>query len=132
MLYGTHSTASGPSRRAQRRRDDGILKPNLKSIFFHADRRLRNGWWILVFLGFIALTRFAYKPLTHGLRSLGLGELGLEPVPFLLTLLATWGCTRLRGEPLSSVGYRLDRRWFGEIASGTLVGMRHGAWRSSA
>ena len=80
----------GPSRSGQREKDGETLKLNLKSLFFNADRRLRNGWWILAFLGFIALTRLAYKPLTQGLRGLGLGELGLEPVPFVLTLLATW------------------------------------------
>lgn len=99
------------------------MKPNLNTLFFNADRRLRSGWWILIFIGSIALTRFAYKPLTHGLKALGLAELGLEPAPFLFTLLATWACTRLRREPLSSVGYRLDRRWFWEIAWGTLLGM---------
>lgn len=96
---------------------------NLKKLFFNSDRRLRNGWWILIFIGFIALTRFAYKPLTHGLKDWGLGPLWLEPAAFLFTLLATWACTRLRGEPLSSVGYRLDRRWFSEIAGGTLLGI---------
>jgi len=112
----------GPSRSGQREKDGETLKLNLKSLFFNADRRLRNGWWILAFLGFIALTRLAYKPLTQGLRGLGLGELGLEPVPFVLTLLATWACTRLRREPLSSVGFRMDRRWFREIAWGLLLG----------
>ncbi len=99
------------------------MKPNLNNLFFNSDRRLRNGWWILIFIGFIALTRFAYKPLTHGLKDLGLGELWLEPAPFLFVLLATWACTRLRKEPLSSVGYRLDRRWFREMAGGTLIGI---------
>ena len=99
------------------------MRPNLKTLFFNADRQLRNGWWILIFIGFIALTRFAYKPLTHGLKNLGLAELWLQPASFLFTLLATWACTRLRREPLSSVGYRLDRRWFGEIAWGTLFGI---------
>lgn len=108
---------------AAREHDEDAIRPNLKAMFFNADRRLRNGWWILIFIGFIALTRFAYKPVTHGLRDLGMGELWLEPAPFLLTLLATWACTRLRGEPLSSVGYRLDLRWFREIAGGTLFGI---------
>jgi uncharacterized protein len=40
-----------------------------------------------------------------------------------LVTLATWACTRLRTEPLSSVGYLMDRRWFREIAWGTLFGM---------
>ena len=99
------------------------MKLNLKSLFLNSDRKLRNGWWILIFIGFIVLTRFAYKPITHGLKDLGLAKQWLEPVPFLLTLLATWACTRLRKEPLSSVGFRLDRRWFAEIAWGTLFGV---------
>lgn len=96
---------------------------NVKTLFFNSNGKLRNGWWILIFLGFIVLTRFAYKPLTHGLKEMGLGKLWLEPAAFLFTLLATWACTRLRGEPLSSVGYRLDRRWFTEIAGGALLGI---------
>lgn len=95
----------------------------LRSLFLDAERRLRNGWWILIFLGFILATRFAYKPLTHGLKELGLPELWLEPAPFLFTLLVTWACTRLRREPLASVGYRMDRRWFREIGWGTLIGV---------
>jgi uncharacterized protein len=99
------------------------MKPFLKSLFFNADRKLRNGWWILIFIAFIAVTRFAYKPVTHGLLSLGLRKLWLEPAPFLFALLATWACTRLRREPLSSVGYRLDGRWFKEVIWGTLSGI---------
>ena len=99
------------------------MKPNLKPLFFNADRQLRNGWWILIFIGFIVLTRLAYKPLSHGLKDLGFAKLLLEPAAFLFTLLATWACTRLRREPLSSVGYLMDRRWFSEIAWGTLWGV---------
>ncbi|MEO7794644.1 MAG: type II CAAX endopeptidase family protein [Thermoanaerobaculia bacterium] len=102
------------------------MKPNLKSLIFDADRRLRNGWWVLVFIGFVALTRLAYKPVTHGLKGLGLPDLLLEPAPFLFLLLATWACTRLRREPLSNVGFRLDRRWWREIAWGTVFGLGTG------
>ena len=80
------------------------LNANLNALLFNADRQLRNGWWILIFIGFVGLTRFAYKPVTHGLKDLGLHKLWLEPAAFLFLLLATWACTRLRREPLSSVG----------------------------
>jgi uncharacterized protein len=103
--------------------NQGTMNPKLKSLLFNPNRQLRNGWWILIFIGFIVLTRFAYKPLTHGLKDLGFDKLWLEPAAFLFTLLATWACTRLRKEPLSNVGYRLDRRWFMEIAGGMLFGM---------
>src|SRR6185436_2348828 len=42
---------------------------------------------------------------------------------FLFILLATWVCTRLRREPLTSVGFRLDRRWAKEAACGMLLGV---------
>ena len=99
------------------------MKLTLRSLFFGSHGKLRNGWWILIFIAFIAITRLAYKPLTHGLKDWGLPALWLEPVPFLMTLLATWGCTRLRGEPLWSVGLRLDRRWLGEVVGGALLGI---------
>jgi membrane protease YdiL (CAAX protease family) len=95
----------------------------MRTAFFNAQGRLRNGWWILIFVGFVAITRFMYKPVTHGLTSLGLPKLWLEPAPFLFALLATWACTRLRKEPLSSVGFQLDRRWIREMFFGTLLGI---------
>jgi membrane protease YdiL (CAAX protease family) len=95
----------------------------LKTIFFNADGRLRNGWWILVFIGCIAVTHFAYRPVTHGLKDLGIAAGWLEPASFLFVLLATWACTRMRKEALSSVGFVLDRRWMKEVAWGTLFGM---------
>ena len=99
------------------------MKLTFRNLFFGSNDKLRNGWWILIFIAFIAITRLAYKPLTHALKASGLPDLWLEPMPFLLTLLATWGCTRLRGEPLWSVGLRLDTRWFKEVVAGTLLGI---------
>lgn len=93
------------------------------NLFLDADRRLRNGWWILVFIGLVALTRFAYQPLTAGLRGLGLGEAWREPVPFVLILLATWAVVRLRRESLSSIGFKLDGRWFRHAALGLGLGI---------
>jgi membrane protease YdiL (CAAX protease family) len=99
------------------------MKSTLKNAFFNQDQRLRNGWWVLIFLAFIALTRFPYRLVTHGLKDLGVSTQWLEPTAFLFTLLATWACTRLRKEPLSSVGFLMDRRWMKEIAWGILLGM---------
>ncbi len=99
------------------------MKLTLKTLFFNPNHQLRNGWWILIFLAFIAVSRFAYKPVTHGLKDLGLSKQWLEAVPFLFALLVTWACTRLRKEPLSSVGFRLNQRWFKEMAWGTLAGI---------
>lgn len=92
-------------------------------LLFDSRSRLRNGWWILLFVALIAATRFLFRPLTHGLRELGIADPALEVVPFLLVLLATWICTRLRREPLASVGLSWDRRWLGESAVGLALGL---------
>lgn len=94
----------------------------MKKLFFNSELRLRNGWWILVFIGFVALTRLVYRPITHGLKDLGVSASWLEPASFIFILLATWACTRLRKEALSSVGFLLDRRWLKEIVWGTFLG----------
>lgn len=94
----------------------------MKNILFNKDRRLRNGWWMLIFVAFIAATRFLYRPIMEGFRDLGAGEAWLEPVPFLFVLLATWACTRLRRERLSSVGSDLRTRWLREVVVGALIG----------
>ncbi|MFP7722369.1 CPBP family intramembrane glutamic endopeptidase [Lysobacter sp. A3-1-A15] len=93
------------------------------NILFDADRRLRNGWWMLVFIAFIAATRVVYAPLKAALAQLGVTEAWLEPVPFLLTLLATWAVLRLRRERLASVGFQMDRRWWRHAALGMALGM---------
>lgn len=95
----------------------------VKTIFFNADHRLRNGWWMLIFVGFVVATHFVYTPLVHGLRNLGLAKEWLEPASFVFILGVTWVCTLLRKEPLSSVGFRLDRRWLKESAVGLVLGM---------
>ena len=87
------------------------------------DHRLRNGWWMLIFIGFVVLTRFSYGPVTRGLRDLGLTDAWLEPMPFLFILLATWAVVRLRKEPLSSVGFQLGRPWFRQAALGLALGV---------
>jgi uncharacterized protein len=100
-----------------------VGRPILNTVFFNTSQKLRNGWWILIFIAFVAITSIAYTPLSHALKNLGVPKLWLEPVPVILALLATWACTRLRKEPLSSVGLRLDSRWFREAAVGTLLGI---------
>ncbi|MBL0211575.1 MAG: CPBP family intramembrane metalloprotease [Holophagaceae bacterium] len=94
----------------------------MRTAFFNQDHRLRNGWWMLIFIGFVAAAGLVFIPLSLGLKKLGVSGEWLQPVPFVMTLLATWGCTRLRKEPLASIGFHLDLRWAKEIAWGTLMG----------
>lgn len=112
--------SSGPPYLIFKRLKSGEV--SLKTILFDSMGRLRNGWWIVTFVAFVAVTRFLYRPAKAGLRSLGAPESWLEPVAFLLALLATWACLRLRKETLASVGFALGRRWFRLMATGMLVG----------
>lgn len=94
----------------------------MKAIFFDSNRSLRNGWWIVIFVAVFLFSRMAYKPLAQGLRGAGVPESWLEPLRILFVLLVTWVCTRLRREPLSSVGLRLGRRWMAEGGLGAVLG----------
>lgn len=85
--------------------------------------RLRNGFWVLLFIAFFLLSRVAYTPLSQALQAAGIGKDALGPLAFVFTLLVTWACTRLRGQPLSSVGLRLDGRWMRQALAGTGLGM---------
>ncbi|MGH8076272.1 MAG: lysostaphin resistance A-like protein [Lysobacter sp.] len=104
----------------------------MKNIFLDSHGRLRNGWWVLIFIGFFLASRLVYTPLTRGLKELGLDASALEPVRFIFVLLVTWACVRLRKEKLSSVGFRLDRGlvdgtgvWFAQISLALLFATSH-------
>ncbi len=94
----------------------------METLFLNQERRIRNGWWMLIFMVVVAAVGIGFIPVSWGLKRLGATGPWLEPLGFIVTLLATWACTRLRKEPLSSVGFHLDLRWMKEIAWGTLLG----------
>lgn len=95
----------------------------MKKIFFNDQSHLRNGWWILIFIGFIALTRPIYKPIKEALAELGLTAPLLEPLPSILILLATWACLLIRRQRFSDVGLKLNLVWVKEFVTGTAVGV---------
>ncbi len=95
----------------------------LKPLFLDSNRRLRNGWWIVIFAALFLASRVAYTPFSQALRQAGVPATWLEPLRFVFVLLVTWICTRLRREPLASVGFRFDLRWFREIGAGALLGI---------
>lgn len=100
------------------------LKAMLTTLFFDRDHhRLRNGWWVLIFMAFIAATRMIHRPVVDALKQLGVHEAWRQPVPVLCALLATWACVRLRRQSMSSVGFKLDTRWAKEFAVGMVIGM---------
>lgn len=95
----------------------------MKTLFLDSNRRLRNGWWIAIFAMLFLASRAAYTPLSQGLRQAGVPATWLEPLRFAFVLSVTWICTRLRGEPLSSIGLRIDARWLRQAGAGTLIGI---------
>jgi membrane protease YdiL (CAAX protease family) len=95
----------------------------MKNIFYNDNKKVRNGWWILIFIALVAATRPIYKPIKEGLSHLGFTEQMLEPVSFLLLLLVTWICIKIRKESLSDVGFGLNSRWFKHFFGGTIAGI---------
>ncbi len=95
----------------------------MKKVFLDSRGRLRNGWWILVFVIFFLVSRLAYHPLSKAIQHVELGTTWLQPLPFVFIMLVTWCCTRLRRQPLSSVGFVFDRHWAIQSALGAVVGM---------
>jgi hypothetical protein len=94
----------------------------MRQVFFDARGKLRNGWWMGVFVAFFLVASLSYTQVSHGLQSAGFDKAWFGPLQFGIALVATWGCTRLRRETLASVGFRLDRRWALESLAGVLVG----------
>ncbi|HEX6324145.1 MAG TPA: CPBP family intramembrane glutamic endopeptidase [Vicinamibacterales bacterium] len=95
----------------------------MRTAFFDPTGRLRNGWWILIFLALMFASRFAYTPVSRALQELGVATHWLEPLRFGFLLLVTFICVRLRREPLSSVGFALGARWARQLGAGALLGL---------
>jgi len=95
----------------------------MRALFYDDQDSLRNGWWALLYLAFLLAGMLAFKATIPLLKHFGIrnGD-WVTGVLFLLSLLAAWGCTRLRKEPLAGTGYRLNGRWARELALGTLLG----------
>lgn len=84
--------------------------------------RLRNGWWIFIFLAVFLASQLLYHPVSKALQQIGAGKESLAPLPVVFLLLVTWICLHLRREPLSSVGLRLDAKWLRQVLSGIAFG----------
>jgi membrane protease YdiL (CAAX protease family) len=84
--------------------------------------QLRNGWWILLFVAVFLVSQLVYHPVSRGLQHIGAGEGWLQPLPVVFLLLVTWICMRLRRQPLSGVGLRLDATWLRQVLGGIAFG----------
>lgn len=94
----------------------------MENVFVNAERKLRNGWWVLLFIVIMLAVGAPLVFAVKGLRKAGLPGGWTEPTGFLFVLAATWICVALRRESLASVGFRLDRRWAWDLLWGTLLG----------
>lgn len=88
------------------------------SMLCNKEGKLRNGWWMVIFVVLVAMTRPVYGPLKEFILQTGATPLIVEYLAPALILLVTWLCLRLRGEPLSRVGLVLNKRWLGYFAAG--------------
>jgi membrane protease YdiL (CAAX protease family) len=84
--------------------------------------QLRNGWWILLFVAIFLASQAVYHPVSKALQHLGAGKAWLAPLPVAFLLLVTWICLRLRRQPLSAVGLRLDATWWRHALFGIAFG----------
>ena len=95
----------------------------MKRVFVDSNDRLRNGWWILLFVVLMLASRWVYTPTSRVLQKLGATPDVLELLRFAFLLLVTWICVRLRKERLSSVGFELNVRWAREFGIGSCCGI---------
>lgn len=95
----------------------------MNKIFFNAQQQLRNGWWVLVFIAILAVSRQLYKPTRDWLASLGASTMQLEPLALVFLLLVSWSCVLLRRQRLADLGLALNSRWWQQLLFGTAAGM---------
>ena len=95
----------------------------MKRFWFNGAGQLREGWWAAVFVLVVAVLFAGFQATTPILHRLGIkAGSWVEGVMTLIALGATWICVRLRREGMASVGFKLDRRWAGELGWGVLLG----------
>jgi uncharacterized protein len=94
----------------------------LNKLWRNDRNQLRNGWWILVFIAVFLASQLAYHPVSKWLQRIGVDRAWLSPLPVVFLLVVTWVCMRLRRQPLSGIGLRLDAKWLGQALGGIGLG----------
>jgi membrane protease YdiL (CAAX protease family) len=92
-------------------------------IFRTPQGQVRNGWWILAFVAVFLASQVVYHPISKALQQHGFTGPWLSPLPVVAVLLVTWICTRLRREPLASVGLAMNGRWLRQVLLGSAMGI---------
>src|SRR5207237_6425806 len=60
----------------------------------NAQGQIRNGWWMLLFAVLFVASQVLFRPVSHGLRHLGLDKEALAPLPFIFLVAITSICLR--------------------------------------
>jgi hypothetical protein len=94
----------------------------MKQIFRNRAGSLRNGWWIAVFLALFMASQPVYTLSSKAMQRHGLDGPWLAPLPVAFLILVTWACLRLRRQPLTEVGLRLDFHWARDAFCGAALG----------
>lgn len=94
----------------------------MKKVLRNDQGQLRNGWWILIFIAVFLASQLAYRPVSKWLQQTGADHSTLAPLPVAFLLGVTWICMRLRRQPLSAVGLRLDAAWLRQALCGIAFG----------
>jgi uncharacterized protein len=92
----------------------------MKTILLNEQNKLRNGWWIAIFIALVALTRPLYSIIRGTLLDVGVPEIWLEPLSFSFILVITWVACRLRQQRLEHAGWKLDFRFLKLFQAGLL------------
>lgn len=99
------------------------MAPRMPPIFRNPQGQFRNGWWIFAFVAVFLASQLVYHPFSKALQQQGFTGAWLSPLPVLAIVLVTWVCTRLRREPLASVGLALNARWLRQMLIGSAAGI---------
>ena len=83
---------------------------NIKWLFRNDENEIRNGWWIVIFIAMVAVTRPIYALLKSSLTDTGAGPEVLELIPIGLILLVSFLCLKLRKETLADMGLQLNKQ----------------------
>ncbi|MDN3639380.1 type II CAAX endopeptidase family protein [Simiduia curdlanivorans] len=94
----------------------------MKNIFFNADNKIRNGWWIVLFIGLIVATQPLYRLLTGALKALNTPPWLVEATSVFLVLGVTVICVQLKRQTMAQVGLAGNVRWLSEFFGGVAGG----------
>lgn len=94
----------------------------MKNLVFNQQQLLRNGWWILIFIAFTAISRVLYPYFSNSLQSLGVSKEWLAPLSVIFIVIVTWACLLLRQQSLANVGLNINSLWLKHLMVGSALG----------